>query len=193
MVTSTSKRGFIAGATIMTVSPFLDHIALPLLESPSLPRGPILDLACGSGRNGLFLAERGFTVELLDRDADKIEAARQTAMAHGWSVTTRIADLESGPPVSFVPESYAAVMVFRYLHRPLFPILLGSVKPGGLLIYESFTEDHGDIIGKPSNPNFLLRKGELSTRVPGWKVLHSFEGRLENPERYMARLIARKP
>jgi len=177
----------------MTVSPFLDHIALPLLESPSLPRGPILDLACGSGRNGLFLAERGFTVELLDRDADKIEAARQAAMAHGWSVTTRIADLESGPPVSFVPESYAAVMVFRYLHRPLFPILLGSVKPGGLLIYESFTEDHGDIIGKPSNPNFLLRKGELSTRVPGWKVLHSFEGRLENPERYMARLIARKP
>ena len=177
----------------MTVSPFLEHIALPFLTSPSLPSGPILDLACGMGQNGLFLAERGFTVELVDRDADKIEEARQAAAAHGWPVTARVADLESGPPVSFAPESYRAIMVFRYLHRPLFPALLDAVKPGGLLIYESFTEDHGEIIGKPSNPNFLLRRGELPTRVLGWEILHSFEGRLEQPERYMARLIARKP
>jgi SAM-dependent methyltransferase len=177
----------------MTVAPFLEQIVLPFLKSPSMPCGAILDLACGSGQNGLFLAEHGFPVELVDRDADKVNKAGQTAKAHGWPVTTRIADLESGPPVSFAPESYAAVMVFRYLHRPLFPALLAAVKPGGLLVYESFTEDHGEVIGKPSNPNFLLRRGELRTRVPGWEILHSFEGRLDRPERYVARLIARKP
>ncbi len=119
------------------------------------PGARVLDLACGHGRHARWLAARGAHVTAVDRDA-----AALATMAALTGVTTLIADLE-GAPWPFAPgETFDAVVVTNYLHRPLFNAIAASVAPGGVLIYETFA--HGnERYGKPSNPLFLLAPGEL--------------------------------
>lgn len=165
----------------------------------SLPRpgssGPVLDLACGLGDNGLYLAANGFDVLLADNDVAKLADARQRAGILGPSVTSRVTvwqvDLESEPD-PLPAETFGAILVFRYLHRPLLPNIAQALLPGGVLIYETFTRDQAQL-GKPTNPDFLLNPGELKAAFAGFEILHSREGLLENPERHAAQLVARKP
>ena len=116
--------------------------------------GAVLDLACGSGRHARYLAEIGLQVEAMDRDAAAL------AQLSGVSrVTTRCADLE-GAPWPYAGRNFDAIVVTNYLHRPLFPLLAAALAPGGVLIYETFRIGN-ESYGKPSNPDFLLRPGEL--------------------------------
>ncbi|MEO8163783.1 MAG: methyltransferase domain-containing protein [Betaproteobacteria bacterium] len=118
------------------------------------PLGDVLDLACGSGRHSRLLAERGFRVSAVDRDAQSVQTLGEVA-----GITALLADLERAPwPLA--GRRFDGVIVTRYLHRPLFPHILDALNPTGVLIYETFAAGN-ERFGKPSNPAFLLRPGEL--------------------------------
>jgi SAM-dependent methyltransferase len=116
--------------------------------------GRILDLACGSGRHTRYLAGLGYQVEALDRD----EAAL-ASLADLPNVHTHLADVEGGP-WPYYSTYFDGIVVTNYLHRPLLPQLINALGEGGVLIYETFMVGN-EKFGKPSNPNFLLRPGEL--------------------------------
>ena len=120
--------------------------------------GDVLDVAAGSGRHARFFADRGHRVVAVDRDHEALQLA-----AHPL-VETVVADLEAGP-WPFI-GSFAAVVVSNYLWRPLLPTLVASVAPGGVLLYETFAVGH-ERFGRPRNPDFLLRAGELLEAVRG--------------------------
>lgn len=124
------------------------------------PQGLVLDLACGRGRNSLFLAAHGFRVRAVDRDACALAALDGIA-----GVTVQQADLEAQPwPLDGL--RFDGVVVTNYLHRPLFPGILRALAPGGVLIIETFAAGN-ERYGKPSNPDFLLNPGELLDVVRG--------------------------
>jgi SAM-dependent methyltransferase len=154
------------------------------------PGGPVLDLACGDGHNGLYLAGLGVPVILADRSAEALDRARQGAAGKALPVTFLEVDLETGiNPLE--EERYRGILVFRYLHRPLFPWIRKAIHPGGHLIYETFTVAQTRF-GRPRNPDFLLKPGELADWFKDWQVLHSFEGLLEYPPRAVAQIVCRK-
>ena len=111
--------------------------------------GPVLDVASGAGRHARFFAERNLAVIAVDRQRQSIPGVRFVQ-----------ADLEDGSPWPFPGERFGAIVVTNYLHRPLLPMIAASLGPGGVLIYETFMIGN-ERYGKPSNPNFLLRPGEL--------------------------------
>ena len=162
-----------------------------LLENLDLlpPAARTLDVACGRGRHALFLAARGFPVEAVDRDPARVAALSSVAERLGLPVRARVADLE-GAPVDLEPGGYDLVLVFHYLHRPLFPALRRALAPGGLLLYETFTVEQARR-GKPTNPAFLLEPGELRRLVAPLEVLREREGELEG--RMVAGVAARRP
>ena len=150
-----------------------------------LPAGAsVLDVACGSGRHVRWLAERGFQVTGVDRNA--------AALADlGAIAETCVADIEAGP-WPWGQRQWDAVLVTHYLWRPLLPTLLAVVAPGGWLIYETFAAGN-ETLGKPSRPDFLLQPGELLTVCAGWRVLAFEDGFAEPPPRFVQRIVARKP
>jgi SAM-dependent methyltransferase len=117
--------------------------------------GEVLDLACGGGRHARHLAARGHRVIALDRDG----ASLASVAAPG--IDTMQHDLEQAEGRwPFEANRFAAIVVTNYLHRPLFPHILDSLAPEGVLIYETFAQGNQHF-GKPSNPDFLLAPGEL--------------------------------
>ena len=167
----------------------LDHLDLLTTLDHSLP---VLDLACGTGRNGLMLAENGIPVMFADRSASALETIEQRLTEDKLPGRTWQVDLEQPGVNPFSSVRFNAIIVFRYLHRPLFPSLLSAVKPGGLIIYETFTIENRNF-GRPNNPDFLLKPGELKTLFQDWEIIDYFEGVLNNPDRAVAQIVARKP
>lgn len=153
---------------------------------------PILDLACGTGRNGLFLAERGPELVFADRSAAALEGIDERLQKSGLPGRTWQVDLERPGINPFGDKKYNAILVFRYLHRPLFPALRDAVASRGLVIYETFTTANIEF-GRPCNPDFLLHPGELKSLFPNWKIIHEFEGLQQNPDRHVAQIVAQKP
>ena len=154
--------------------------------------GPILDLACGDGNNGIFLATHHLPVICCDISVQSLERAEQTASALGVRIRTLRVDLE-GQGVNLLGEArYAGILVFRYLHRPLMTSIKKAIKPGGLLFYETYTVDQRRF-GRPRNPDYLLRPGELLGWFTGWDIIHHFEGILEEPLRAVSQLICKSP
>ena len=120
-----------------------------------VPTGEVLDLACGSGRHARLFADLGHPVVAVDRD---VQALAESA---GPGIVTLQHDLEiDGAQWPFEAGRFAGIVVTNYLHRPLFAHLCASLAPGGILIYETFALGN-EAFGKPSNPAFLLRPGEL--------------------------------
>jgi SAM-dependent methyltransferase len=155
-----------------------------------VPRaGRALDVACGRGRHALWLAERGLTVRAVDRDPARIAGLQAAAAARALPVTAEVKDLEAGA-VALGRDAYDVIVVVHYLHRPLFPALLEALKPGGVLIYETFTRAQA-ARGKPSNPDFLLEPGELNRLVAPLTILDAREGAFE--DRDVASIVARRP
>ena len=122
------------------------------------PGGAVLDVATGSGRHARLLARLGFEVDAVDRD---LSLFGETAPG----VALREADIEAGP-WPYAGRRFDAIVVTNYLHRPLLPVLVGSIADGGLLVYETFARGN-ERFGKPSNPAFLLAPGELLEAVRG--------------------------
>jgi len=122
------------------------------------PGGVVLDVACGSGRHARLLAQLGFEVVAVDRDASLFRDKPA-------GVELVEADIEAGP-WPFAGRRFDGIVVTNYLHRPLLPVLAGSLEPGGVLVYETFARGN-EAFGKPSNPAFLLAPGELLEAVRG--------------------------
>jgi SAM-dependent methyltransferase len=133
-----------------------------------IPReGTVLDVACGNGRNAIYLAAQGYRVRAIDRDAHVLASLPS-------EIATEAIDLESGE-VALGSRCYSGVIVFNYLHRPLMRAIVDAVAPGGVLIYETFTTAQA-LRGRPRNPDFLLQPGELASLVTPLRVIRSRQG-----------------
>ena len=155
-----------------------------------IPQGLVLDCASGGGRHAHLLAELGYKVLACDRDAAALATIQHP------SITCIECDLETETASKhinwpFAPHRFAGIVVTNYLHRPLFPAMLDSLAPGGVLIYETFAEGNAQF-GKPSNPDFLLAHGELSAiihAVQGFHVLAFEDGYVSHPKPAMVQRI----
>ena len=123
--------------------------------APLMPKGTVLDVACGRGRHARYLASIGHVVVALDRDAEALVALN--GVPHIQAVR---ADLENGDPWPGDGRRFAGIVCTNYLYRPLLAALADALEAGGVLIYETFMQGN-ELHGKPSNPAFLLRRGEL--------------------------------
>jgi len=156
-----------------------------------LPRGRALDIACGDGRHALFLAGNGYRVEAVDLALTGLRRLRQAAKRDGLALTAIQADLEHFP---LRRERYDVVVNIRYLQRSLWPELRTALRPGGVIVFETFTTEQRKL-GSPSNPDFLLEPGELHEAFRDFELLDYQEGMFnsEGGPAHLARMLARRP
>jgi len=145
------------------------------------PNSTVLDVACGAGRHMRYLAERGHRVTGVDRHPEALAMAQ----ASGQVIC---ADIENGP-WPFAGQTFGCVVVTHYLWRALLPTLVGSVAPGGALIYETFAAGN-ESVGKPSRPDFLLQPGELLKATVGLRTVAYEDGFESSPDRFVQRIVA---
>jgi SAM-dependent methyltransferase len=165
---------------------------LQLAEPRLKPPGLVLDVACGAGRNALFLAQRGFSVVAVDISWDGLQRLSHRAREPRLPVYLIHADLEH----FVLPDSSFDVIInTRFLLRSLFPVFRSALKPGGLVVFETFNVDEIDVLGGDIRRAFALEHGELKAAFAGFEFLLYEEGVFEEPEgeRGLSRLIARKP
>jgi len=150
--------------------------------------GKALDLACGTGRNALWLAEHGWDVTAVDGAPTAIEFLRSRALEHGLKIHAAVADLEKG---EFVIESarWGLIAICYYLQRDLFEPAKRGVVPGGIIISIVHVDESGEADGR-----FRLRPGQLEKYFAGWEILHSREGKASDPahHRAVAEIVARR-
>ncbi|MCW5784693.1 MAG: class I SAM-dependent methyltransferase [Nitrospirales bacterium] len=161
--------------------PFLtEHVDL-------LPKGAALDLAMGEGRNGVFLATKGFQVTGVDISEAGFKKARALASEKGVKLTTVVADLEQ---YTIPPSSYDVIICTYFLQRDLFQKITAALKPGGVALIETYTVDHLQYRPK-FNRTFLLERNELLTLLPGLRVLRYQE--VDTGDAAFASILAQKP
>lgn len=158
----------------------LDEAHALLVErfAAGLPPGDALDLACGPGRNALYLAELGWRVTAVDGSAIAIEHQRERARAKRLAIDIHCADLERGE-FAIAAESYDLVLDILYLQRDLIPAIQRGLRPGGLIIATV-------LVAKSGTPT-RATPGELRALFTGWNVLHDSE------KEASAELVALKP
>src|SRR6476661_3142724 len=151
--------------------------------------GLALDVAGGVGRHSIWLAQRGWRVKLLDISEVGIQQAEENANRTGTaeSISKQIRDLNTMSDLG--REQYDLVVVFFFLQRELFPALLDATKPGGILIYKTYTTEQKNFSGGPSHPMFLLEPNQLLHAFRSMRVLHYHE---TIQEKGVAELVARK-
>jgi SAM-dependent methyltransferase len=134
-----------------------------------LPPGKALDLACGTGRHAIFLAEKGWNVIAVDNSQVGIEIARQRAKDKGFGIDFRAADLEKSE-FAIEPDAYDLICDFYYLQRDLFAPMKAGMKAGGIIVSTVHIYGEGEEAG-----NFLLREGELRRYFHDFEILHYHE------------------
>jgi tellurite methyltransferase len=171
---------------------------------PLLPRGPALDVACGVGRHSLLLGGRGQHVtavdwssaglEMLEAQARaegiairRVSSAEQIVKRHQGGIDLVQADLEQ---LQLPENTFELILCVQYLQRSLFPELEQALRPGGFLLFETFTRAQLEFSGGPRNPEYLLDSGELRTAFPELRVIFHRELRAGQG---IASLLARKP
>lgn len=148
---------------------------------------PVLDLAAGKGRHSLFMLEKGYEVVAADIHTDALERLPVTS-----GLTVQSVDLEAGP-WPFKAAQFSGIIGVNYLWRARFSHLLGSLADGGILLYDTFARGN-ERFGKPSNPDFLLRPGELKELCGGLEIVHYAHGEVTVPRPAVRQSIAaRKP
>jgi SAM-dependent methyltransferase len=154
----------------------------------ALPAGPVLDVACGGGRHLRHFRALGRRVTGIDRDLSGL-----ADLAGARDIELIEADLEAGGPWPLGDRQFAGVVVTHYLWRPLLAAIVGAVAPGGWLIYETFGLGQ-ERYGKPRNPEFLLRPGELLDAVRGRLDVVAYEHGLQaDPPSIVQRIAAIRP
>ena len=157
-------------------------------------RGRGLDVAMGTGRNALYLASLGYEVAGIDVSGVAVERCREEAERRGLRIEAVQADLGS---YRLPSEAYDVIIDFYYLQRELAPALVAALRPGGVLVFESFTTEQRRFGWGPQQEEFLLRPGELRTLFPGLEELVYREGLVESQSgrgtKAVAGLVARKP
>jgi tellurite methyltransferase len=151
--------------------------------------GLALDIAGGVGRHAIWLAQHGWRVKLLDIAEVGIKQAEKNAKRAGTSrsISTEVCDLNTMHDLG--RERYDLVVVFFFLQRELFPALLAALKPGGTLIYKTYTTEQKTFGTGPSHPMFLLEPNELLDAFSTMRVLHYHE---TISQKGLAELVARK-
>ena len=172
-----------------------EHVPLAcdvLLQNRHLlpPQGRALDLACGLGGNALFLARLGLQVQAWDISDVAIEKLQNLAEQESLPIDARVCDVEKQYPE---PDCHDVIVVSYYLDRQLFPVLAQSLRPGGLLFYETFTRAHVSDRG-PQNPEYRLQPNELLSAFSGLQILYYREedlvGDVTQGVRDVAQLVA---
>jgi tellurite methyltransferase len=158
----------------------LDDDPEPLLAQTAelLAPGRALDMACGAGRNAVYLAKLGWQVMAVDRSPAAIARLRERAA--GLSIEARVADLERHE-LAIEPGEYDLICDFYYLQRDLFPAIREGVRPGGTVVAAIHLEG-----------SFALRPGELREEFAGWKILYYSELAERVDSRRSARMVARR-
>ena len=170
-------------------APFLAEV-LPHIMAPSAARpGRAADLAAGSGREAVFLALHGYEVEAWDQAPEALERATALARRHRVEIRPMLANLER-PELELPVERYQLLVVFRFLHRPLFPAIERALAPGGWLVYETYRFGQ-ERFGRPRSRRFLLDPGELAAAFPGLSVVR-YEELEPAGGPIVARLLARR-
>jgi SAM-dependent methyltransferase len=157
-----------------------------LLESvpPVVGEQRALDVACGLGQNGLWLAGQGYTVDLMDVSRVALARARaEMAIRNLRSVNLLQTDLDD---LELDDEIYDLICVFRYLKRDFFGQIRGAMRPGGRVIYETFNLRYLEVV-PGFNAAFLLEPGELATVFSHWQIIRSSD------EGHISQLVAIKP
>ncbi len=173
-------------ARLWSASPFLERA----LSGAPRGHGRALDLACGSGRAAVHLAQAKWRVEAWDIDSSALELAEGFARRQGVRIATRLCDLEAAALPDPDP-AFDAIVVIRYLHRELFPWIERALAPGGALVYETFRVGQ-EQFGHPRRPRHLLEPGELTRAFPSLRVeIHEESPEHEPP--VMARVLAFRP
>lgn len=148
------------------------------------PGSTVLDVACGAARHMRYLAALGHRVTGVDRNPEALAMAQDSG-------PVICADIENGPwPLT--GQTFACVVVTHYLWRPLLPVIVSSVAPGGVLIYETFAAGN-ETVGKPSRPDFLLQPGELLQVTRDLRTVAYEDGFESMPERFVQRIVAVRP
>jgi SAM-dependent methyltransferase len=136
-------------------------------------RARLLDVACGYGRHAKFFASRGVHVTAVDRDETAI-----ASLQNFENIEAELRDLEGVASAEsawpYAPNAFDAIVVCNYLWRPTFSAMLASIKPGGVLLYETFMVGN-ERYGKPSRAEFLLRSNELLDRLCGDFTIRAYE------------------
>lgn len=163
--------------------------ALVVETAANLSPGTAVDLACGGGRNALYLAEKGWTVTAIDGSESAIELVSARASARNLAMQTAIADLTSAG-FAFPPHAFDLVVIAYYLQRDLFGRAKLAVKAGGVVLAIVHTPEPGE---QSSAKRATLH--ELRTFFADWEILHTYEGRSRDPahHRPVAEIVARRP
>lgn len=174
------------------MSPHPEPAQLLVDYLPLLPKGKALDVAMGKGRNALFLASHGFEVVGLERDEEAIEICRSDAEKQGIHLEIRRVDLENLASYSIEVSAYDVVICFYYLQRNLIPQMKKSLKPGGVILYETFLIDQHLKAGHPRHREYCFEYNELLQNFLDFRVLFYHEGQ-DAKGTYKASIVAQKP
>ena len=167
-------------------------LAACLARAP-LALGRALDVACGAGRNALFLAGRGYAVTGVDISGEALSRARASARTRGLDVEWIERDLDAGPGVS---GPFDLIVLIRYVDLALLTTLCRELAPGGCLVVEEHLATERDDVAGPRNPAFRVPPGALHRAAGDLEVIDSFEGEVGDPDgrpAVVARLFARRP
>jgi len=158
------------------------------------PRGRALDIACGAGRNALFLAAAGYAVDAVDISAAGLERGRATAAERRLDVSWHCVDLEERPDA--LPSGpYDLIVWVRYVNVALWPAVLSRLAPGGHLLVEQHLVTNAEVVG-PTSSAFRLASGELARAAAELVMVYEHEGLIVDPDgrtAALAQLIARRP
>lgn len=170
---------------------YLEAAPTPLLVETvgQLPPGRALDLACGAGRNSLWLAEQGWRVTAVDGAPAAIEILRNRASERGVTVDAKVADLERGE-YRIARSAWDLILICYYLQRDLFEAAKEGLVPGGILLTIVHITEPGE-----EATEHRVRPGELARYFEGWEILHRHEGRPNDAthRRPVAQIVARRP
>jgi tellurite methyltransferase len=150
-----------------------------------------LDVASGDGRNAAYLAQLGFEVDAVDVSDVAVSAVREAAALKGLAIRAWRHDLEADG----LPDgSYDVVVQINYLQRELFGPIQRALRPGGVVVIETFTHDDVEQLGNGVDPRYLLRAGELAAAFPGLEILDQREAVVDHGtrSRAVASLVARR-